>query len=161
MIDLLKIGAVFSTLILLTFKKVNLWISLLITTVLLGLLFHVSIGRIAIDLLSAAGDEKTLLLLGALVAILFFSNLLKETGRLDKILDGFRNLLKDVRMVVVLLPAIIGLMPIVGGALLSAPMVVPGCDELRLSGERRTFLNYWFRHIWEFVLPTYPALILA
>jgi len=159
--DLLKIVAVFLVLVFLTLKKVSLWISLLITTVLLGLLFRLPIGRIAMDLLSSAWDGDTLLLLGALVAILFFSNLLKETGRLEKILEGFRHLLKDVRVVVVLLPAIIGLMPIIGGALLSAPMVVPGCDELRLSEERRTFLNYWFRHIWEFVLPTYPALILA
>jgi hypothetical protein len=160
-IDLLKILGVFFVLALLTFKKVSLWISLLITTVLLGLLFHVPIGRIAMDLLSSAVDGKTLLLLGALVSILFFSNLLKETGRLNKILEGFSHLLKDARVVVALLPAIIGLMPVVGGALLSAPMVVPGCDELRLSQERRTFINYWFRHVWEFVLPTYPALILA
>jgi uncharacterized protein len=160
-VDLLKILGVFSVLIFLTFKKVSLWVSLLITTVLLGLLFRMPVNRIAMDLLSAAGERNTLLLLGALVAILFFSNLLKETGRINKILEGFRHLLKDVRVVVILLPAIIGLMPIIGGALLSAPMVVPGCDELKLSEDRRTFLNYWFRHIWEFILPTYPALILA
>jgi len=43
----------------------------------------------------------------------------------------------------------------------TAPMVVPGCDELKLSPERRTFINYWFRHLWEYILPTYPSLVLA
>ena len=27
--------------------------------------------------------------------------------------------------------------------------------------ERRTFLNYWFRHVWEMVFPLYPSLVLA
>jgi integral membrane protein (TIGR00529 family) len=64
-------------------------------------------------------------------------------------------------VVIAILPAMIGLMPLVGGALVSAPMVVEGSDQLKLSPERRTFINYWFRHIWEYILPTYPALILA
>jgi integral membrane protein (TIGR00529 family) len=66
-----------------------------------------------------------------------------------------------MRIVIALLPAMIGLMPVVGGALVSAPMVVEGSDELKLSPERRTFINYWFRHVWQYSLPTYPALILA
>lgn len=160
-IELLKIGFVFLVVIGLTFKKVKLWISLLLTTFLLGFLFRLSIVKIAMDLLSSAVEEKTLLLIGALVAILLFSNLLKESGRMNEILEGFRNIFKDIRIVIALLPAMIGLMPIVGGALVSAPMVVEGSDELKLSPERRTFINYWFRHIWEYILPTYPALILA
>jgi len=80
---------------------------------------------------------------------------------MNKILEGFRHILKDMRVVIALLPAMIGLMPLVGGALVSAPMVVEGSDLLKLSPERRTFINYWFRHVWEYILPTYPALILA
>lgn len=161
MVELIKIGVVFFTIIALMFKKVSLWISLLVATVLLGLLFRLPIEKISMDVLSSAWDRKTLFLLGALFAILFFSNLLKETGRMNEILEGFRDILKDIRVVIALLPAIIGLMPIVGGALVSAPMVVEGSDELKLSPERRTFINYWFRHLWEYILPTYPALIIA
>jgi hypothetical protein len=160
-IELFKIGFIFFAIITLTFLKVNLWISLLGTTFLFGLLFHLPVAKIGTDLLSATLDEKTLLLIAALFAILFFSNLLKETGRMNKILEGFRHILKDIRVVIALLPAMIGLMPLVGGALVSAPMVVEGSDQLRLSPERRTFINYWFRHVWEYILPTYPALILA
>jgi len=160
-IELFKISFVFFAIIILTFMKVNLWISLLGTTFLVGLLFHLPVAKIGMDLVSATLDEKTLLLIAALFTILFFSNLLKETGRMNKILEGFRHILKDMRVVVALLPAMIGLMPLVGGALVSAPMVVEGSDQLKLSPERRTFINYWFRHVWEYILPTYPALILA
>jgi hypothetical protein len=161
MVELIKIGFIFFAIIALTFMKVNLWISLLGTTFLCGLLFHLPVVKIGTDLLSATVDEKTLLLIAALFTILFFSNLLKETGRMNKILEGFSHILKDIRMVIALLPAMIGLMPLVGGALVSAPMVVEGSDQLKLSPERRTFINYWFRHVWEYILPTYPALILA
>ncbi len=159
--DLLKIGIVFFIVLILTFKRVNLWIALLAGTFLLGLLFRLPLQSIVKHLFTAILDRRTLLLLGAFIAILFFSSLLNETGRMKGILEGFRNVFKDIRVVIALLPAIIGLVPIVGGALISAPMVVEGSDELRLSPERRTFINYWFRHLWEYVLPTYPALILA
>jgi integral membrane protein (TIGR00529 family) len=161
MVELLKIGIVFFIILILTFRKVKLWISLLVGTFLLGFLFHLPLLTIVKDLFTSVLDSKTLLLIGALIAILFFSNLLKETGRMNAIMEGFGHVFKDIRVVVALLPSMIGLMPIIGGALISAPMVVEGSDELKLSPERRTFINYWFRHIWQYTLPTYPALILA
>jgi uncharacterized protein len=161
MTELIKIGIVFLLILVLAFRKVNLGISLFVSTFLLGLLFYLPVKKIEWDILSSAVDSNTLFLLGAWGAILFFSGLLKETGRMSKILEGFRHVFKDMRVVIAMLPAMIGLMPIVGGALVSAPMVVEGSDELGLSPERRTFVNYWFRHLWEYVMPTYPGLILA
>jgi integral membrane protein (TIGR00529 family) len=161
MVELLKIGIVFFIVLILTFKKVNLWIALLVGTFFLGFLFRLPFQSIGRDLFTSIIDKGTLLLLGAFIAILFFSSLLKETGRMAEILEGFRIIFKDIRVVIALIPAMIGLMPIVGGALVSAPMVVEGSDELKLSPERRTFINYWFRHVWQYTLPTYPSLILA
>ncbi|MBM4339090.1 MAG: DUF401 family protein [Deltaproteobacteria bacterium] len=161
MVELIKIGIVFSVIIILMYRKVSLWLSLLLSTFLLGILFRLPLSKISMDIVASIIDTKTLFLVGAFVSILFFSNLLKETGRMNQIMEGFQSTLKDVRLVIALLPAIIGLMPIAGGALVSAPMVVDGSDELKLTPERRTFINYWFRHLWEYVLPTYPALVLA
>jgi len=160
LVDLVKISLVFLVIIILLYKKVRLWISLLAATLILGLLFRLSLTGIGMNLLTATLETRTLLLLGALIAILFFSYLLKETGRMEEILEGFMVLFKDLRIVVAILPAVIGLMPILGGALVSAPMVVEGSDKLGLSPERRTFVNYWFRHVWEFILPTFPGLVL-
>ena len=161
MTELIKIGIVLCLILVLAFRKVNLGLSLLASTFLLGLLFHLPVKKIVWDILTSAVDSKTLFLLGAWAAILFFSGLLKETGGMTEILEGFRHVFKDMRVVITMLPAMIGLVPIVGGALVSAPMVVEGSDELGLSPERRTFVNYWFRHLWEYVMPTYPGLILA
>ncbi|MFH2011521.1 MAG: DUF401 family protein [Pseudomonadota bacterium] len=161
MIGLIKIGLLFFLIILLVLKKLNLWLTLIIGSVLLGLLFQTPVSTIWETFLLAGIDTATLKLIGALLLILLFSNLMDETGELKKMLEYFKNIIHDLRIVVGILPAIIGLMPLMGGALISAPMVVKASDELNLSRERRTFLNYWFRHIWEYVLPTYPGLVLA
>jgi len=161
MTELVKIGIVFVITLALTFKRVALWISLLVASFLTGILFGMPIEKILVDFGRGALDSETLLLVGGLFTILWFSNLLKQTGRMDEVLQGFRCIFRDVRFVIAILPAMIGLMPMMGGALVSAPMVVEGSDELKLSPERKTFINYWFRHVWEYVMPTYPAFIVA
>jgi integral membrane protein (TIGR00529 family) len=34
-------------------------------------------------------------------------------------------------------------------------------DRLGADGEHKTFVNYWFRHIWEPIFPLYPSLMLG
>ena len=61
----------------------------------------------------------------------------------------------------IVLPAVIGLLPMPGGALFSAPLV-DDCDEKQtIDPLLKTRINYWFRHIWEYTWPLYPGLILT
>ncbi len=60
-----------------------------------------------------------------------------------------------------MLPALIGLLPMPGGALFSAPMVDGIDKEINIPPHKKTLINYWFRHIWEYTWPLYPGLILA
>ncbi len=48
-----------------------------------------------------------------------------------------------------------------GGALFSAPMVDKAIKNENFTPEEKTFINYWFRHIWEYFLPLYPGVILV
>ena len=159
--ELLRIGLVFALIILLLARRVELWITLCIGGVALGLLYRLPLGVIGGEFFHGLIDSQTLHLVFALLFILLLSEIMKEAGRMRTMIDSFAAVTKDLRAVVALLPAMIGLMPIVGGALVSAPLVVEASDALKLSPERRTFLNYWFRHIWEYFLPTYPGVILA
>jgi len=52
------------------------------------------------------------------------------------------------------------LIPMPAGAIFSAPMVKEIGDREGLTAEENTFVNYWFRHIWEFVWPLFPGMIL-
>jgi len=58
------------------------------------------------------------------------------------------------------IPALLGLIPMPAGAMFSAPMVKEVGGRVGLTPEEETFVNYWFRHIWEFVWPLFPGIIL-
>ena len=62
---------------------------------------------------------------------------------------------------VMMLPAVIGLIPMPGGALFSAPMVDQAVREERWSPAWKSAVNYWFRHIWEYWWPLYPVVIVT
>ncbi|GAH59045.1 unnamed protein product, partial [marine sediment metagenome] len=63
------------------------------------------------------------------------------------------------RLAMHLVPAVIGLVPMPAGALVSAAALRDLAKRMGLTPERVTFINYWFRHIWEYSLPVYPAII--
>lgn len=59
------------------------------------------------------------------------------------------------------IPAVVGLIPMPAGALFSAPLVDKSADEAHWTGEWKSAINYWFRHIWEYWWPLYPGVIVA
>ena len=64
-------------------------------------------------------------------------------------------------MVSLALPALVGILPMPGGAIFSAPLVEASRTSPHTQGEILAFINYWFRHIWEYFLPLYPAILLV
>jgi hypothetical protein len=59
------------------------------------------------------------------------------------------------------LPAVIGLIPMAAGALVSAPFVQQAGAGTDRSADWKSAVNYWFRHIWEFWWPLYPGVIVG
>jgi integral membrane protein (TIGR00529 family) len=159
--DVLKITFILAAILILLRFKVALSVTLLGSAVALGFLFKLPISKIGVSFFKGALDIETLLLIASLILILFFSAIMKETGNMSRAITSLQNVFRDARATVAIIPAMIGILPVVGGAMLSAPLVSQASDNLKLSPERRTFINYWFRHIWEYFLPTYPGIILA
>ncbi len=104
---------------------------------------------------------STLILAVVIVLIVLFSALLKISGRLDSITSSLRAISSNPRVSLAMAPALIGLLPMPGGALFSAPMVETAVGEYRIKPESKLAINYWFRHIPEFVWPLYPGFILS
>jgi hypothetical protein len=40
-------------------------------------------------------------------------------------------------------------------------MVKEATDDIQMSQEEKAFINYWFRHPWEYMLPLYPGIVFA
>jgi integral membrane protein (TIGR00529 family) len=160
-LDFLKLVGVLALIILLLRLKWNLGLVLLLASAATGLLFGRAPADLGLDALGAAVDPLTLRLVAIVLLIMFLGEILRSTLRLEGLIRSLGDLFVDRRWLLPLMPMLIGLLPMVGGAMFSAPMVEEASQGLDLSRERRTFVNYWFRHTLESVFPLYPSLVLA
>lgn len=162
---MLKLVFVFGLIILLIGRRWDLGYVLLLGSALLGLLFGLPASEMLKQGLAAALDPNTLRLVAAVLLITTLGELLRGGGggltSMERLVSSLQELVDDRRVVLASIPALIGLLPMPGGAMLSAPMVQEIGTDLELRPERKTYLNYWFRHVWEYVFPLYPAPILA
>ncbi len=102
-------------------------------------------------------DRQTLTLLVVVASALALSRLMEVKGLLTSLAATMERLGR--RLAMHLVPATIGLVPMPAGALVSATALRDLGNRMGLPPERVTFINYWFRHIWESSLPVYPAII--
>lgn len=92
--------------------------------------------------------------------VIWLSNLMKRTGVMAALVLAVRARVSH-RKAIAALPAIIGMLPMPGGAIFSAPLV-DDCDTDKVIDPLlKTCINYWFRHIWEYWWPLYPGVLLA
>jgi hypothetical protein len=159
--DLAKLGIVIVAIILLIRLKLRLSLTLLASAAAIGFLFGLSPAQMVAAARKGFLDLETLKIVLALQLVLLFSAITKEQGSMQRAISALSEVFRDARVTVAIIPAVVGLLPVVGGAMLSAPLVAEASDDLGLSPERRTFLNYWFRHVWEYSLPTFPAVFLT
>ncbi|MDR2056486.1 MAG: DUF401 family protein [Desulfovibrio sp.] len=104
-----------------------------------------------------------LLLCMMIFLIMLLSSIQDATGQSRKLVTGLERYLRHPRIRLVLFPALVGLLPMPGGALFSCPMIRAATEGMKISECRKALVNYWFRHIWEAAWPLYPgyALICA
>jgi len=161
MMVLVKLLIVIVVFVALVMRRANLGASILVASFVLGLLFGMPPPDILRSFALGTIQLPTIELVAIILLILLLGNLLGETGNLRNIAASLEQLIPDRRINLVLPPAFIGLLPMPGGAMLSAPMVEESGRALNLTAEMKTFLNYWFRHLWEYFWPLYPGLIIG
>jgi len=161
MIDLVKISVIFSLILILLRKKLNIGLVMLIAASVLFLLYRMPFSLILETCRSAVLDQVTIKLILALSFIRIFELILREHAVLAEMMSTVKAVFRNRKIVTVSMPLLIGLIPSVGGAYFSAPMVAETTRDIKMSPEEKGFINYWFRHPWEFILPLYPGVLLA
>jgi integral membrane protein (TIGR00529 family) len=161
MVYLIKLLAVLAGILILLWRKWNLGLVLLLASAVIGLLFGRPAAGLLHDGVQAITDPTTIRLVAIVTLILSLGAILRETARLKGMVQSLEGLVPDGRVTIAIVPALIGMLPMVGGAILSAPMVDEIGTHLEVDKNRKTFVNYWFRHVWEWVLPIYPSFVLA
>jgi hypothetical protein len=158
---LLKVFIVFISILLFSQCRIHLSISLFLGAVILGLWMGLVPAEITESILISLRQLQTISLLIIVGLILIASHLMKEHGQLERMVNSFIPLTKDIRVISAVMPSLIGLLPMPGGALFSAPMVETALQENNITKELKTAINYWFRHVWEYWWPLYPGPVLA
>jgi integral membrane protein (TIGR00529 family) len=161
MAGFLKLILIVLVLLFLIKKKLDLGLVLFLGALLTGVAFSLDFPVLLSNILNAAISPETLSLLGIIILVLYLGNLLQFKGNFKKMVDSLKNLIPEPRLILALPSSFIGLLPMLGGALMSAPIVEEAGQRWTLTPAWKTFLNYWFRHIWEYCWPLYVNVILA
>ena len=142
----------FAFLGIMVYRRVNLGVTLTSTAILLSLL-SVDYDEIPNVFLKTSTSTLTISLVSATFGIMLLSQLYKETELIRTMSQDLSRLLRNSKLVVGLLPAVIGLLPVPGGALMSAPLIETEANKLELKKDMKTYVNVWFRHT---IFPVYP-----
>jgi len=161
MIDIIKIIFILAVIVLLLKRKWNLGVVMALSSVMLALLYLLTPLDFLKACFTATVDKTTINLIVALTLIRIFENVMRKSGLMQEMMDSLRGMVIDRRILMAAMPALIGLLPSMGGAMFSAPMVEEASKGINVTPEKKAFINYMFRHPWEFTLPLYPGVVLA
>lgn len=155
-----KTGTAFLGILLVYRFGVPLGISIIIHSLALTLISGAGTEGLLLQVKNLKNPENWLLII-VILLILSFTESLKNTGRMDRTLTALKQWLNNHNLLLGGLPALIGILPMPGGAMFSAPFINSIDEEQKIEPALKTAINYWFRHIWEFCWPLYPAVIFA
>jgi len=158
---LLSMLAGFALILVLTRLRVPISAAVIVGAVVVSTLFGNGAARTGQVLLEGLFRLDMLLLAIIIVVVIVLTQLMRETGRLEEIVASLRLLLRRPAVSMAALPAMLGLLPMPGGALFSAPLVASAAGGTNVERARLSAINFWFRHVWEYWWPLYPGVILA
>jgi integral membrane protein (TIGR00529 family) len=140
--------------------KVNLALTIFLLSVCAVIVFGINVEKALVGCGEALIAKKSLRLYVIVTTVIYVATVQKTKHMFDRLISSLNIMVRDSRIVAMIGPAIVGFLPMPGGALMSAPLVDVSTKEMNLKPEFNTFLNYWFRHVWEFIWPVYASLLL-
>ena len=156
-----KLIVVFALLVILLRMHTRLWLSILAGALAVSLLTGIYPDRWPSVIVTALSRPDFILLCIMVFFIMLLSAVQDATGQSRKLVEGLKLYLNRPRIRLVIFPALVGLLPMPGGALFSCPMIEAAAKDMGLSDEKKGLINYWFRHIWETAWPLYPGYALV
>jgi hypothetical protein len=137
MTDILKIIIVFIIIIILLKRRWNLGLVMALSSVILAVLYIMNPQDFLAALFGASTSKTTIMLIIALTLIRIFENIMRTKGIMKNMMDSFRGIMTDRRILMASMPALIGLLPSMGGALFSAPMVDEASRGIKITPEKK------------------------
>ena len=150
---LLWIGFSLAIVLLLVVSRRDLALGMGIATIVLAVFTH-SFGSFGTALWETISDPSVLLLALVVGVIPLIGGVMEASGEMDRLVANLRI---GIRPFLALGPGLLGMLPMPGGALLSAPLIERGAGHA--PADIKAAANVWFRHALLLVYPLGPALI--
>lgn len=141
-------------------KSHKLALSMAIGTIVLAFWAGHTIKSASLIIFETVTSVDYIVLIIMIFLIIWLSTQMKEIKIMNDLVNSLEQRLSG-KTLLATVPTIIGLIPMPGGALFSAPLL-DDCDrEKILDPYLKTKINYWFRHVWEYWFPLYPGVMLC
>jgi len=144
---LIWLSFILSLSLLLIIARKNLWLGMFVGALILGI-FNLKINLLFVEIAHTLTDVSILLLALAVGLIPIIGRALQTSGLLGNLVN---NLQISRKGFLAFAPAFLGLLPLPGGALLSAPMLIKAGEDIQ--DETFAAINVWFRHILILIYP--------
>ena len=105
--------------------------------------------------------SRTYDLVIALYLVICLEIELRKSGALAGMVQCLSRMFSSAKFTLAVMPAFLGVLPSIGGARFSAPIVQEAAKGMDVTAEDKAAINFWFRHIFEFSSPIIPGMILA
>lgn len=105
--------------------------------------------------------NRTYELIFALYFVMCLEIQLRLSGSLKGMLEALQHWFNNDRITIALMPVVLGLLPSLGGAIFSAPMVQSLGNGLKINDEQKSVINFWFRHVTEYFSPLNSGMLIA
>ena len=161
MLDIARIALILGLILFLLRKGVKIGHVMLISALAVVIFYGMDASGMVRAAKKAITERISIMLLLSLSLIRIFELILREQKILSKMMGTIKSSFGFRKAVMISMPVLMGMLPSLGGAYFSAPMVRDATEGTGMGNEEKAFINYWFRHPWEYILPLYPGIVFA
>ena len=140
--------------------KINIGWIMLAESLFVAILMQMSVKQAATAFLSGLTSKNTLGTILILFLVAMIENIMRKTGMLTQLAESIRGLFHGKLNSAIVMPIVLGMLPSAGGARFSCPMVGEVLKE-DTEALDKTYVNYWYRHVWLDGFVLYPGVILT
>ena len=140
-------------------RKVKLSRAILATSLLLGILSGIGVQAVVETVLGVFVNPFSRDTILTVLMISILGGLMRHYGILDRIVDTMFKIINNKKIMLMMIPSLIGVLIIPGGAILSAPFIYDIGEELKIPKPRRAAINLIFRHVAMLILPFSSTLL--
>lgn len=158
--DILWLIVAMAVIIALSYRKVNVGLAALVGAAILCFT-SLPFPSALMLLYESITDLRTIEVTLTVTFISILGLLMQRLNIISRLMEGLEGVLSDIRLIMMIGPALLGMLPTYGGALFSAPIVDIAGNQVDISPRMKTFINVWFRHVIFFIYPLTPAIIMA